>query len=212
KNLAYVSSPTASCLYVIDLNTMTLTQKIKLKGKCSKLTLTDNNRKIFYWDQKTNEIWSVELDNDYITQYIGSFPNISKIEYANGKVYLAARVAGRMAIVDYSTLNLITETKINEKPVDMLLYRNYLYILSASSNIVQVLDTTTDNIIEEIPLNTGGFSTKIYQIDNSNYALITDASANQYSIIDMDANSFVKNNPIDISVSKMIILPEVRKN
>ncbi len=209
---AYISSPDESCLYVLDISDMTLKQKIKLKGKCSRFILTDNNRKIFYCDRNTNEVWSVELDNDYITKYIGSFPNISKIEYANGKIYLTSRVASRIAVVDYETLNLITETPIAEKPVDMLSYRNNLYILSATKNKVQIMDVTTDEFIGEIELGTQGFSSKIYKIKDSGLAIITDASANKYSIIDLEKNKFVQNNDLEVPVSKMVIVPAVRKN
>jgi DNA-binding beta-propeller fold protein YncE len=212
RNKAYISSPSASCLYVLDLFDMTLKQKINLKGKCTKVVLTDKNRKIFYFDQKTKEVWSVELDNDYITKYIGSFPNVSKIEYANGKVYLTSRVASRIAIVDYETLNLISEMPLNEKPVDMLVYRNNLYILSATTNKIQVIDVISDLITNEIVLNTKGFSTKIYQIGDTNFALVSDASSNKYSIVNLDTKTFVKNNVLEVPVNKMAILPVVRKN
>lgn len=212
KNKAYITSPKASCLYILDIPTMTLTQKVKLKGKCSKFTLADNDRKLFYFDQKTNEIWSVELDNDYLTKYIGSYPNISKIEYANGKVYLISRVAGRLASVDYQTLNLMSEMNVNEKPVDMLVYKNNLYVLSAMDNTLQILDIFKDELINTINLNTQGFSTKIYRIEDSNYAVVTDGVANKYSIINLNTNKIEKVNTADIPITKMVILPEVRKN
>lgn len=212
RNKAYISSPSASCLYVLDLSNMTLKQKIKLKGKCVKVVLTDKNRKIFYFDQNTKEVWSVELDNDYITKYIGSFPNVSKIEYANGKVYLTSRVAGRIAIVDYETLNLVSEMPVKEKPIDMLIYRNYLYILSASTNTIQVLDVMKDEIIQEINLNNTGFSSKIYRINDSNFAIVPNAASNTYSVIDLNKNIFVKNNVLEVPVTKMVILPVIRKN
>lgn len=211
-NKAYVSSPSASTLYVIDLSNMTLSQKIKLKGKCSRIALVDNARKILYVDRSNNEVWSVELDNDYLTKYIGTFPNISKIAYANGKVYLTSRVANRLAIVDYDTLNLVAEKQVEAKPIDMLTYKTYLYILSAEKNIVQVLDVTTDEIVKNIELNTDGFSTKIYKLDNLDSAIVTDTKAGKFSIINLTANILVKNYPIEVPVSEIVIVPEVRKN
>ena len=210
RNKAYISAPNESLLYVLDIQTMTLTQKIKLKGNCTNLTLTDNDRKILYVDKKTNEIWTVELDNDYATKYIGSFPNVSKLAYTNGKIYITSRVASRIAVVDYETLNLMMEVPVNEKPIDLIVYKNNLYILSASTNTIQILDTFRDEFVGEIKLNTQGFSTKICNIDN--IAIVTDALTNQYSIVNLNTNKLIQNNPIDLPVSKIIIVPEIRKN
>ena len=51
-NKAYVSSGGSACIYIIDLNTMTLKQKIKVKGLCSKLCLSDDSTKLLYADKK----------------------------------------------------------------------------------------------------------------------------------------------------------------
>ena len=94
----------------------------------------------------------------------------------------------------------------------MITYKTYLYILSAEKNIVQVLDVTTDEIVKNIDLNTDGFSTKIYKLDNFDSAIITDTKAGKFSIINLTANILVKNYPIDVPVSEIVIVPEVRKN
>ena len=61
-NKAYVTSPAVSTIFVIDLNTMSLIQKIKVNGYCEKLLLADD--KLFYVDKLKNEIWAIELKND----------------------------------------------------------------------------------------------------------------------------------------------------
>ena len=78
-NKTYVSSGIASSIYVIDLNTMTLKQKIKVKGMCEKLFLSEDGTKLFYADKKTNDVWLIELDNNFVIKNIGNFPNVSKI-------------------------------------------------------------------------------------------------------------------------------------
>ncbi len=205
-NKAYVSSASASSIYIIDLNTMTLKQKIKVKGMCERLSLSDDATKLFYVDKKTNSVWAIELDNEFIIKNIGSFPSISKIKYAQGKIYLTSRTKNRLAIIDYVTLGLIKEVDVQTKPIDMLVYKNNLYILSAQNNIVQVLDTETDEITDIINLNTAGFSTKIYRIKNTNIALITDTKADKYSVLDLDKKQVIKTNTIEIPVSEIVVV------
>ena len=210
-NTAYVSSSAASSIYVIDINTMTLKQKIKVKGICEKLSLSQDGKKMFYTDRKTNDVWAIELDNNFVIKNIGRFPNVSKIAFAQNKIYITSRTKNRLAIVDYVTLGLIMEIDVEAKPIDMLLYKDKLYILSAQNNVVQILDTVTDEITDTICLNTNGFSTKIYQVKNTNIALITDTKAGKYSVLDLDKKLVIKTNTLEIPVSVIVVANKIKK-
>lgn len=211
KNCAYVSSSADSSIYIIDLYTMTLKQKIKVKGMCEKLSLTEDGSKLFYVDGKTNDVWLIEPNNQFVIKNIGNFPNVSKIAYTQGKIYITSRTKNRLAIIDYVTLGLIKEIDIATKPIDMLVYKDNLYILSAQSNVVQVLTTIDDEITHTIDLNTNGFSTEIYRVKNTNIALITDTKANKYSVLDLDKNQIIKTNILDIPVSEIAVTPKIRR-
>lgn len=206
-NKAYVSSGDASSIYIIDLNTMALKQKIKVKGMCERLYLTDDGKKLFYVDKKTNDVWVVELDNQFVIKDIGNFPNVSKIAYAQGKIYITSRTKNRLAIIDYVTLGLIQEMDIEPKPIDMILYKDNLYILSAQNNTVQVLNTVDDTLTNKICLNTNGFSTKIYRIKNTNIALVMDTKVDRYSVLDLDKKQVIRTNTIEIPVSEIVAVP-----
>lgn len=211
RNKAYISSSGASLFYVIDLNTMSLVQKVRVKGMCQKFTLSDDGSKLFYFNKITNDIWVIELDNDYVIKNVGNFPNVSKIEYAKGKIYLTSRVRSKLAIVDYVTLSLIKEMDVETKPIDMLVYRNNLYVLSAQNNVVQILSTDTDEITDSIDLNTNGFSTKIYRVKGTGIALVTDTKMDKYSVLDLYNKQVIKTNNLEIPVSKVIVIPKVKK-
>lgn len=210
-NKAYVSSSADSSIYVINLTTMTLNQKIKVKGKCEKLSLSSDGTKLFYINKRNNDIWVIELNNNFVTKNIGSFPNVSNIKFAQGKIYLTSRIKNKIAIVDYVTASLITELDVDSKPIDMLLYNNNLFVLSADSNTVQVVNTVTDEITDVICLNTKGFSTKIYRIKNTDIALITDTKVGKYSVLDLNKKQVLKTNSLEVPVSKIVITPSIKK-
>lgn len=210
-NKAYVSSSEASTIYVIDIATMQLKQKIKVKGRCEHLSFADNNNKIFYTDKRNGDIWVIELDNNFLTQNMGSFPSVSSIKYTQGKIYATSRVKNHLAIIDYVTTGLISEIPVDTKPVDMLVYKNHLYILSAETTKLTVLNTLTDTVEKVISLNTGGFSTKIHRIKNTNIAIVTDTKANKYSVIDLDKKALIKTNIIDVPVSQIAITRKIPK-
>lgn len=211
KNIAYVSSSVDSSIYMINLETMTLSKQIKITGMCEKLTLSDDGTKLFYYDKKTRDIWAIELDNNYLLKEIGKFPNVSKIVYTNDKIYITSRTKNRLAIIDYNTIGLIAEVEICEKPIDMIAFHERVYVLGAGDNSIQVVDTKTDQITDSIYLNTNGFSTKINQIENTNIALITDTKASLYTVFDLGTNKVIKTIPIDIPANAIVVTEKVKK-
>lgn len=211
-NIAYVSSGEDCSIYVVNLESMTVKKQIKVNGMCEKLTLSADGTKMFYNDKQTRTIWAVELDNNYMLKEVGKFPNVSKIAYLNNKIYVTSRTKSRLAIIDYETMGLMSENAIAEKPVDMLAYKDFLYVLGAVGNKIEVIDTTTDKLVETIELNTNdGFPSKLNYIEGTNLALVTDAKAGVYTIIDLDAKKIIKTNPIDLPVSSIVVANRVRK-
>lgn len=211
KNIAYISSSLDSSIYMLNLETMTLTKQIKITGMCEKLTLSDDGSKLFYYDKKTRDIWAIELDNNYLLKEIGRFPNVSKIVYTNNKIYITSRTKNRLAIIDYDTIGLMSETEICDKPVDMIAYKDRVYILGAGDNSIQVIDAKTDELTNSIYLGTDGFSTRISHIDDTNIALITDTKASLYTVFDLDTNQVVKTVPIDIPANSIVVTEKVKK-
>ncbi len=210
KNIAYITSSSNSSIYILNLETMTLKKQLKINGLCEKFTLSQDNTKMFYVDRNTNNIWVIELDNNFLLKNIGSFPNVSKIAYENGKIYIISRTKNRVAIVDYETLGFLSEFEISAKPIDLYARNGELFILSAQDNIVEVLDTKEDVITDKLYLNTNAFATKITPIENSELIMITNARSGLYSVIDTQTKEIVKTSPIDVPVRAIVITKTVK--
>lgn len=210
KKVAYISSGDASSIYVFSLETMTLKKQLKINGKCEKLTLSEDGTKIFYVDRNKNDIWAIELDNNYLLKNIGTFPNISEIAYINGKIYVISRTRNRLAIVDYATLGLIKELETCEKPVDLFTKGNELYILGAQDNLLEVLDAQDDVITDILYLNTNSFATQITPIENTDMIMITNARSGMYSVVDTETKDIVKTSPLELPVRAIVVTEKVK--
>ncbi|MBQ1612206.1 MAG: hypothetical protein II085_01895, partial [Alphaproteobacteria bacterium] len=208
--LAYISSGESASIYVISLETMTLKRQLRINGLCEKLKLSDDGTKLFYNDKQTREIWAVELDNNYLMKLVGKFPNVSKIEYLDGKIYITSRTKNRLAIIDYDTMGLMSENQISSKPVDMVSYKGSLFVLCAGDRVLDIIDTSVDSSAGKIELE-NTFPTRITQIGDSNIAVITDAMGGLYSILDMDKKEIIKTNKLDIPVNAVYITNVVKK-
>ena len=208
-NVAYVSSPDANTIYQIALSDMTLKKKIKVNGRCERMILNDDY--LIYVDRFTNKIWSIELDNEYTLKDLGSYPNISKLVYVNGNLYLASRTKNRIAVLDYKNQTLLSEYETVKKPVDMIAYGKYLYVLGAEDNVVQVIDRTNDEPVANVMLSTNGFPTSMTLIPNTGLVLISDAKSGKYSVMDLNKRMIIKTNPLDMPASHIVIGKNIRK-
>ena len=204
---AYVTSPSASTIFVIDLNTMSLVQKIKINGYCEKLRLFED--KLIYVDKLKNEIWSIELKNEYELKDIGQFPNVSDIVFANNKLYLSSRTKSRIAVIDYSTLGLVNEFTTVNKPLAMLLNDKTIYVLGAQNNVIQKISIESDTPTGNITIGTDGFSSGFHKVENTNYAVITDLKSNKYSILDLSKGKILKTYSLNVPIKDVVITEKV---
>lgn len=209
-SIAYISAGANSSIYVFDLNTMTKKRQLKINGKCDKLILADNGKKIFYVDRNKNDIWSIELDNKYKLTNLGTFPNISDIAYVNGKVYVISRTKNRMAIVDYESHELIKEIYTCEKPVKLYVHNDDLYILGAEENIIEIMDTKNDLITDKLYMESNSFATNITPIENTELIMVTNAKSGMYSVIDTVSKDIVKTSPLEVPVRSIVVTDRVK--
>lgn len=208
-NKAYITSPSESTIYVIDTKSMALIQKIKINGYCEHITLAEG--KLFYADKFQNEIWAIELQNEYRLKDIGKFPNVSALAFANNKLFISSRTKSRIAVIDYDTLGLVNEFSTVNKPTSMLLHNNYLYVLGSQNNEIQIIDTVADTVIGDIKLRTGGYSAGLKRMaENNNLAIVTDLKNNYYSIIDLNSGTLIKTYELNIPVKDVIIADKVK--
>ena len=207
-NKAYVTAPKASMIFVIDLNTMTLVQKIRVNGYCEKLVLAGD--KMFYYDKMKANIWAIETGNEYTLRNIGKFPNVSALAFYNDKLYIAGRTKSRIAIVDYNSLGLESEFTTVNKPLVMLPYDKTIYVLGAQNNVVQKIDATSGKVVENINLGTGGFSSAMNKIAGTNYAVISDIKKNMYTIFDLSSGKVIKTYSINVPIKDVKITNKVK--
>jgi len=205
---AYVTSPKASIIYVIDLKTMSLIQKIRVNGYCEKLLLTED--KMFYVDKLKNDIWAIETQNQYKLKNIGKFPNISALAYIDDQLYLASRTKSRIAIVDYSTLGLIAEFTTVNKPVAMQIHNKTLYILGAQNNKLQRINIDTGKVIDTIDIGTEGFSTGFNKISGTDLAIVIDVKQNKYTVVDLAKGKVIKTYAMTVPINDIIIADKVK--
>lgn len=110
---AYVASIDDESLFVIDLASMSIKEKIQLVGAPQKLSVSADGTKIAYSDLKTSNIYILDLENEYENKLITNYPNISKLILDGNTMFLIARTSPSLRIVSFDLLqdNEVTKTK-----------------------------------------------------------------------------------------------------
>lgn len=204
-NKAYITAPSASMLFVVDLNTMSLIQKIKLNGYCEKLLLAEN--KLFYVDKLKNEIWAIDMENEYQLIDVGSFPNVSALAFKNDNLFISSRTKSRVAVVDFTTLGLAYEFTTVNKPIDMKIYGENLYVLGAEGSKLQVIRLSDCKEAGKIDLGLNGFSNNMNIFGN--IAIITDIKKNLFSLVDLDKGVLIKTYVLNIPMKDVVVANKV---
>lgn len=98
--------------------------------------------------------------------------------------------------------------RTGNKPTDMFLYGNKLFILCSADKEINVLDTDSLKYMTTIKLEES-FPRKITRIDNSNLAIVTDANGKKYTIINLDTSKIVGVYPLDMPINSLTIINKI---
>ena len=141
---------------------------------------------------------------------VGRFPNVSSLAYSDGQLYIASRTKSRVAVIDYSDLSLIKEFTTPNKPIQMKIINDTLYILCAQNNIIERINIKTGKRLENIDLNTEGFSTVFNMIENSSLAVLADIKKNIYTIFDLETEKIIKQFKLNIPIKDIKITKKIK--
>lgn len=191
KTKAYVAVSDDQSIFVIDIKTMALLEKIKVKGYPKNIFLSANDKMIAYSDRNTGDIYTLALDETYLNKYVYNASNISKLSLRGNYLYLLSRTDNELQVVDTDLRDLIYKQPLANKPVDMLLLDNKLYILCAS-NELDVFNLEDYSMISQVKLPGNGFSKKLVKLPNANIILITNVSDKKYYVFDMNKNAIIQ--------------------
>lgn len=191
KTKAYVSVMDDQSIFVIDLKTMSLTEKIRIKGYPKNIAISPDDKMMAYIDKNTGDIYTLSFGEMYMNKFIYNASNVSKIALNGDKIYLLSRTDNELQVVDMTIKDVIYKQPVAQKPIDILLRNNKLYILCASNelDIFNLADYSMESVFK---LPSSGFSKKMVTVPGSNLLLITNVSDKKYFVYDMTKNTVLQ--------------------
>ena len=261
-NKTYILSTEGKSIFAVTLEDMSITEKVTLEAVPYRLAISPDGTQLAYADKNNDNIYILNLEDEYKNIPITKCENISKIILGDmNRLYILSRTQNKLIVNDYNLnkpfiigeetddTGVILQKKLasntrkllggidilpqnadtydysdiepetatvsekiietGNKPTEMFLYGNKLFVLCSGDNEINVLDTETLKYTDKIKIDLNGFPRKITRIDDSNLALVTDAFAKKYAIINLDTNKIIGTYPLDIPVHSITIIDKI---
>ena len=261
-NKTYILSTEGKSIFAVTLEDMSITEKVTLEAVPYRLAISPDGTQLAYADKNNDNIYILNLEDEYKNIPITKCENISKIILGDmNRLYILSRTQNKLIVNDYNLnkpfiigeetddTGVILQKKLasntrkllggvdvlpqnadtydysdiepetatvsekiietGNKPTEMFLYGNKLFVLCSGDNEINVLDTETLKYTDKIKIDLNGFPRKITRVDDSNLALITDAYAKKYAIINLDTNKIIGTYPLDIPVHSITIIDKI---
>lgn len=146
-NKAYVASVTDESLSVIDLETMSMKEKVQLIGAPQKLALSPDSKFLAYTDMKTSNIYVLDLLNGYENKLITKLPNVTKIILKNNVLYIIARTNPELRVVYF---DLLQDTEVSKTKQQKKKER------AVKNEEKADIETITDDLVVDYDLHNDG--------------------------------------------------------
>lgn len=205
KTKAFVAVDDDQAIFIIDLKTMSLAEKIKIKGYPKNITITEDNTQIAYQDKNNGDIYTLNLDATYANKYVYNASNVSKLLLKGSNLYILSRTDNNLQVIDTQVKDIIYKQPVSQKPVDMVHINNHLYILSAA-NQLDVFNLSDYTMQPSLKLSENGFSKKIVKLDDSDILLITNVIDKKYTVYDPSINSILQTVNTSVYINDLKIM------
>lgn len=195
-NKAYVLSNEGKSIFAINLNDMTINEKVTLEAAPYRMTLSPDGSQIAYADKNTDGIYILKTDDEYKNVPVTKCKNISKmILDDNGRLYALSRTENALYVNDYN-LNKPYIIAEEEEDQGVVLQkklaantRKFLGGLDINSNEkitnTDIEPTSKNNAtVQEFKIQVGNKPTEMFLYDRKLFVLCS--GDNVISVLDTD--------------------------
>ena len=207
KNIAYISSPDAKKIYLVNMNSGRLEKEIKLSQSPDKLALSTNGNLLAFCDAQTQEIYTLDLTTEEFTvRKIARTDNVSKLIIGSDKIYAISRTQNLLRAYSLEDNSLADEELLSEKPIDAILLDDKIYILCAKNGYINTYDILKNEVIKTTGLDNDGFYTKITKIPNSKFAFVTGVDTKKFIYFNLETSEIANKRTLDHNTHHVIMV------
>ena len=197
-NKAYILSTEGKSLFIINLSTMSLSEKVELDAVPYRMSLSSDGNQLAYVDKLNDTIYILKLDDEFKNIPVTTLKNVSKVIIDNNRLYVVSRITNNLKVADYNLNKAIfTGDETDEKGVILQkkLANNTHRLLGSmsilpSGNEEEEPAETDSALVKEAEFKTGFKPTDLYLYGNNLYVLCS--GENKLYVFDILNMKFTK--------------------
>ena len=197
-NKAYVLSTEGKSIFIINLATMSISEKVEVDAVPYRMALSPDGTQLAYVDKLNDTIYVLKLDDDFKNIPVTEFKNVSKVIIDNNKMYSVSRVTDNLKVTDYNlNKTMFTGDENDEKGVILqkkLANNTHRLLGSISISPVKNEEEEIKNVetamVTEKELKTASKPTDLYLYNKKLYVLCS--GQNKLYVMDTDTSKFIK--------------------
>lgn len=196
-NKAYILGTEGKSLFIVDLSSMSITEKVELDAVPYRMALSPDGTQLAYADKSDDTIYVLKLDEYFKNIPVTSFKNVSKIITDNNRIYSVSRVTNNLKISDYN-LNKMIYVNEEEEDKGAILQKKLAGNTARLLGSISLMPARNSNdhantetaLTEERELQTASKPTDLYLFENKLYVLCS--GQNKLYVLDTDTLKFTK--------------------
>jgi DNA-binding beta-propeller fold protein YncE len=207
-----VSNRYSSFLSVVDVSNLQGGANITLPGNGGPMAMIPGESMLLVADSGKSQLYLVNLKNRTVEKTIPALPDISAIKALKNsdgglEIWVASRSNEQVSVIDLKGTVLKTLT-VGKKPVDMVVYDNQLFVLSAGNARFDVIDLGSRQLKPEIPLLADSFPSGVVAVPSEQRAYITTAGSTDFIVFNLALGQVEKTVPVEFRAGMIAITPD----
>ena len=196
-NKAYVLSTEGKSVFIINLSTMSISEKVELDAVPYRMALSSDGNQLAYADKLNDTIYVLKLDDEFKNIPVTTLKNVSKLIIDNNRLYAVSRITNNLKVTDYNLNKAIFNSDENDDKGVILQKKlaNNTHRLLGSISLVPVnneeeVPESETALVNENELQTGAKPTDMYLYGKKLYVLCS--GQNKLYVLDTDGLKFTK--------------------
>lgn len=197
----YISNEDDAKATVYDPETGQLITEIKVGLEPEGVAISPNGEKVVVTSESSNMLHVITVPGNTVTDNIlvGARPRAAVFTGDSKIIYATTEISGEVVKVDVETAKILQRVQMADpksKPKDVILSldEQYLYVAGGRSNKVWLMDATTLEVIQGIPVGKRVWGLGLTK--NGKHLFSTDGVSHTVSVIDTASNTVIKTIPV----------------
>ncbi|WP_373532456.1 YncE family protein [Vampirovibrio sp.] len=208
-----VSNRYSPLLSVVDVKTLQSGANIALPGNGGAMAMIPGESILLVADSGQSKLYLVNLITRTVEKTIPALPDISAIKALKNsdgalEIWVASRSNAQVSVMDLQGTVLKT-LPVGQKPVDMIVYDNQLFVLSAGDARFDVINLGSRTTKPFIPLVGESFPSSVVAVPSEQRAYVATAGSTDFIIFNLALGQVEQTVPVKFRAGMIAMTPDV---